>query len=128
VNVNFAGSAGFQPVQLSTTVSVQRAATLLRYTGNNLIGSIGQQTVSALLTDALGRNPIANRTVTFTLNGITSTAPTDASGMAAATLSFAAALPSGAAQLQIAFAGDVNYQPSTRTTPVQIYQTMPFVV
>jgi uncharacterized repeat protein (TIGR01451 family) len=128
VTLTFAGDQAFQPVQLNTTVSILRAATLLRYTGNALIGSIGPQTVSALLTDSLGHTAVANRPVTFTLNGLTATGITDANGLATATLNFAASQPSGAAQLQIAFAGDASYLPSTRTAAVQIYQTMPFVV
>ena len=128
VNISFAGDANYQAAQLSSSVTVLPASTLLRYTGANLVTALGQQSVSAVLTDSLGTTPVAGRTVTFTLNGISASGVTDANGSATATLSFATALTTGAGQLQINFAGDTNYRPSSRTVPVQIYQPMPFVI
>ena len=128
VSVSFSGDANFQAAQLDTTVNVTPAATLLRYTGSSLITAQGQQPVSALLTDGLGHTPVIGRFVTFTVNGISATAITDANGAAIATLNFTTALPTGAGQLQINFAGDASYQPSSRTVPIQIYQPMPFVI
>jgi RHS repeat-associated protein/uncharacterized repeat protein (TIGR01451 family) len=128
VAINYGGDANFQAAQLSTTVNVVPAATLLRYTGTNLITALGQQTVSAVLTNSLGTTPVAGRTVTFTLNGVSASAITGANGAATATLNFATALPTGAGQLQINFAGDASYQPSSRAVPIQIYQPMPFVI
>ena len=128
VTVSFAGEAGYQPVQLSASVDITRAPTLLRYSGSNLIASLGQQTVSALLTDSQGKTPVAGRTISFTLNNITITAVTDASGSATASFNFQLEQPSGPSQLQISFAGDASYLPSTRTAQVQIYEVMPFVV
>ena len=90
--------------------------------------ALGQQQVSAVLTNSLGITPVAGRTVTFTLNGISASAMTDTNGSATATLNFATPLNTGAGQLQINFAGDANYRPSSRTAAVQIYQPMPFVV
>ena len=81
-----------------------------------------------MLTNALGTTPVAGRTVTFTLNGVSASGVTDVNGAATATLNFATALTTGAGQLQINFAGDTNYQPSSRTASVQIYQPMPFVI
>ena len=128
VSINYSGDANFQAAQLSITVNVVPAATLLRYTGTNLITALGQQTVSAVLTNSLGTTPVAGRTVTFTLNGVSASAITGANGVATATLSFATALPTGAGQLQINFAGDASYQASSRAVPIQIYQPMPFVI
>ena len=128
VNINFAGDAGFQAAQLGVSVTVLPAPTLLRYTGANLVTALGQQQVSAVLTNSLGTTPVVGRTVTFTLNGISASGVTDIHGSATATLNFTAALNTGAGQLQINFAGDANYRPSSRTAPVQIYQPMPFVV
>ena len=128
VNVNFAGDANFQAAQLSASVTVLPAPTLLRYTGSNLVTALGQQQVSAVLTNALGTTPVVGRTVTFTLNGISASGVTDVNGAVTATLNFSTALTTGSGQLQINFAGDTNYRPSSRTASVQIYQPMPFVI
>jgi len=128
VNVSFAGDAGYQAAQLSASVTVLPAPTLLRYTGSNLVTALGQQQVSAVLTNALGTTPVAGRTVTFTLNGISASGTTNVNGAATATLNFATALTTGSGQLQINFAGDSNYHASSRTASVQIYQPMPFVI
>ena len=128
VNISFAGDAGYQAAQLSVSVTVLPAPTLLRYTGSNLVTALGQQQVSAVLTNSLGTTPVAGRTLTFTLNGVSASAVTDTNGSATATLNFATALNTGAGQLQINFAGDANYRPSSRTAAVQIYQPMPFVI
>ncbi|HEX4606093.1 MAG TPA: Ig-like domain repeat protein, partial [Candidatus Angelobacter sp.] len=128
VNMSFSGDANYQAAQLSTSVTVLPASTLLRYTGANLVTALGTQQVSAVLTNALATSPVVGRTITFTLNGISASAVTDTNGSATTTLNFATALPTGAGQLQINFAGDANYRPSSRTAPVQIYQPMPFVL
>jgi RHS repeat-associated protein len=128
VNISFAGDTGYQAAQLGAAVAVLPAATLLRYTGSNLVTAMGTQQVSAVLTNSLGTTPVTGRTVTFTLNGTSASAVTGSDGSATATLNFATALPTGAGQLQINFAGDASYRPSSRTAPVQIYQPMPFVV
>jgi RHS repeat-associated protein len=128
VAISFAGDANYQAAQLSTSVTVLPAPTFLRYTGSNLVTALGQQQVSAVLTNSLGTTPVVGRTVTFTLNGVSASAVTDISGSATATLNFATALTTGLGQLQINFAGDANYRSSSRTASVQIYQPMPFVV
>ncbi|HEY6181439.1 MAG TPA: Ig-like domain repeat protein, partial [Terriglobales bacterium] len=128
VNVSFAGDANFQAAQLSASVTVLPAPTLLRYTGSNLVTALGQQQVSAVLTNALGTLPIVGRTVTFTLNGVSASGITNISGAVTATLNFTTALTTGSGQLQINFAGDTNYRPSSRTAAIQIYQPMPFVI
>jgi RHS repeat-associated protein/uncharacterized repeat protein (TIGR01451 family) len=128
INISFAGDAGYQPAQLSFAVTVLPAPTLLRYTGANLVTALGTQQVSAVLTNSLGTTPVAGRTVTFTMNGTSASGVTDVNGNATATLNFATSQPTGAGQLQISFAGDANYRPSSRTAPVQIYQPMPFVI
>jgi RHS repeat-associated protein len=128
ITISFAGDAGYRPAQLSAAVTVLPAPTLLRYTGANLVTALGTQQVSAVLTNSLGTKPVPGRTVTFTMNGISASGVTDVNGNTTATLNFATAQPTGAAQLQISFAGDANYRPSSRTVPVQIYQPMPFVI
>jgi RHS repeat-associated protein/uncharacterized repeat protein (TIGR01451 family) len=128
VSISFAGDASYQAAQVSASASVLPAPTLLRYTGSNLVTALGQQQVSAVLTNSLGTMPVAGRAVTFTLNGVNALGTTDASGSATATLNFATALTTGSGQLQINFGGDSNYRPSSRTASVQIYQPMPFVI
>ncbi len=93
VNINFAGDASYQAAQLSTSVTVLPAPTLLRYTGSNLVTALGQQQVSAVLTNSLGTTPVVGRTVTFTLNGVSASAVTDVNGNATATLNFPRRLP-----------------------------------
>ncbi len=128
VNISFAGDGSYQAAQISSTVTMTPAATLLRYTGSSLVTALGQQQVSAVLTNSLGTSPVAGRTVTFTLNGVSANGVTDVNGSATATLNFTTALTTGSGQLQINFAGDSNYQASSRTASVQIYQPMPFVI
>ncbi|HEX3153504.1 MAG TPA: Ig-like domain repeat protein, partial [Candidatus Angelobacter sp.] len=104
ISLNFAGDASYQPAQLSASVTVLPAPTLLRYTGVNLVTALGTQQVSAVLTNSLGTMPVVGRTVTFTMNGISASGVTDVNGNATATLNFSTAQPTGAGQLQISFA------------------------
>jgi RHS repeat-associated protein/uncharacterized repeat protein (TIGR01451 family) len=128
VSISFAGDANFPAAQVSSTLTIQPKATLLRYTGNSLFGSTGAQTVTALLTDALGVTPIANRTVTFAVGTTQATAVTDASGNASAAITFPVNQAVGPAQLSISFAGDANYKAFSRVVPVEIYLTTSFVI
>ncbi len=116
--VSFAGDPSFQPANLSTSVAIAPAATLLRYTGSNLSASLGQQTVTALLTDFQGKIPVAGRSVAFTLNGVTSSGVTNQNGVATATLNFQTAQAAGPAQLAISFGGDAGYTASTRNASI----------
>lgn len=128
VSISFAGDANFSAAQVSSTLTIQPKATLLRYTGNSLLGSTGAQTVTALLTDALGVTPIANRAVTIAVGPTQATAVTDASGNASAAITFPVNQPVGPAQLSISFAGDADYKASSRVVPVEIYLTTSFVI
>lgn len=128
VSASFAGDQNFSAAQLSTSITIQSRATLLRYTGNSLLGSTGPQPVSAVLTDSLGQAPIAGRNVTFAVGTTQVTAVTDAKGSASATITFPATQSSGPAQLAISFAGDQDYKASSRVVPIQIYLTTSFVV
>jgi RHS repeat-associated protein len=128
VTASFAGDQSFLSAQSSATVTVQPTPTLLRYVSSNLITSLGSQSVTAILTDATGNTKIANRIVSFALNGVSASATTDSNGQATATLNFQTAQPTGAGQLQISFAGDADYQASTRTVAVQIFQNATFVI
>ncbi|HLJ86073.1 MAG TPA: RHS repeat-associated core domain-containing protein [Candidatus Angelobacter sp.] len=125
---SFAGDQNFQAAQLTSAVTIQPAATLLRYTGTELFASLGQQAVSAVLTDAQGRIALANRKVSFAFNGATVNGTTDSNGAVTASFDFQTAQTTGAAQLQISFAGDADYQASSRTAKVEVYQTTTFVI
>jgi RHS repeat-associated protein/uncharacterized repeat protein (TIGR01451 family) len=128
VSISFAGDSNFSAAQVSSTITIQPKATLLRYTGNSLLGSAGAQGVSAMLTDALGKTPIANRTVTFSVGSTQATATTDAIGNASTTLTFPANQAVGPAQLTVSFAGDADYKSSSRVVPIEIYLTTSFVI
>src|SRR5579859_2038219 len=128
ITAAYGGETGFQAATVTTSVTVQPKATLLRYTSSSLIASSGQQTVSAVLTDLRGTTPVAGRTVSFTLNGVTASGTTDAGGTATANLNFPTVQTAGSAQLQIAFAGDADYKASSRTAAVEIFQSTSFVI
>ena len=129
VNISFGGDAGYQAAQLSASVNVLPAPTLLRYTGTNLVTALGQQQVSAVLTNSLGTTPVAGRTVTFTLNGVSASGVTDANGTATATLNFATALSQPEQDnYRSTLPATPIISPSSRTASVQIYQPMPFVI
>jgi RHS repeat-associated protein/uncharacterized repeat protein (TIGR01451 family) len=128
VSISFAGDNSLPAAQVSSTLTIQPKATLLRYTGNSLLGSTGTQTVTAALSDALGIKPIANRTTTFAVGPTQATAVTDANGNASATITFPANQAVGPAQLSISFAGDADYKASSRVVPVEIYLTTSFVI
>jgi RHS repeat-associated protein/uncharacterized repeat protein (TIGR01451 family) len=128
VSISFAGDSNFSAAQVSSTIAIQPKATLLRYTGNSLLGSTGPQGISALLTDSLGKTPIANRTVTFSVGTTQATATTDTNGIASTTITFPANQAVGPGQLTISFGGDADYKSSSRVVPIEIYLTTSFVI
>lgn len=128
VSMSFAGDANASPAQLSTSITIQSKATLLRYLGNNLLGSAGPQTVSARLTDSLGQKPVVNRTVTFAVGANQASALTDANGVASTSINLPSTQPSGPAQLAINFAGDQDYKASSRVVAVELYLATSFVI
>jgi hypothetical protein len=107
-----------------TSGSIRQAATMevrpedcsaLTYTGAVTAPQGGSATVSAVLTDTGTGNPVQGATVSFSLTGGGSTsAVTDASGVATATLPVAAGVRS--ATLTSSYAGSGSLMPATATT------------
>jgi RHS repeat-associated protein len=124
----FAGSGPYTGAATALLLGFGRDDTALVYTGSPAVANGTAQPVSARLTDAASHQPLAGKTVTFTLGSITASAVTDASGNAAATLTLPATLPAGPAQIQITFAGDASEQPAATTAPVYVVQPAPFVL
>ena len=127
VTVNFAGDGTLPALSTSAGITVDRDETLIRYTGNTLLGNSSPQPVSALLLDPQSLAPIANEVVTFRVGTATATATTNANGVAATTISLG---PSqvGPSSLTVSFAGDEFFKPSVRTVPVTLFFPAGFVV
>jgi hypothetical protein len=111
----------------SVPAHAQSLPTALGYTGASFIRSAGNQQVSATLTDSDG-NPLSGRNVSFALNGFTSFGTTDQNGIAMANFDFDPEQPTGAAQLQVSFAGDSGFQASIAAAGVEVFQSQNFVI
>lgn len=128
LNVQFAGETNFQPSQLTTTVTIGKEETVIRYTGSTLLGTGVTQQVTATLVDGQSGAPIANKTVTFSEGSAQAQGTTNAQGVAAATLTLASSPASGQTALQVSFAGDNLYKASRTSVPVTVYLPTSFVV
>jgi RHS repeat-associated protein/uncharacterized repeat protein (TIGR01451 family) len=127
VSVNFAGDATLPALQASSTITVDREETRVRYSGTTLVRTGLPQPVTALLVDPGNLAPIANKTVTFQVGSTTASAVTNANGVATASLTLASA-PAGPSSMVVAFAGDNFFKPSLQTVPLTIYSPAAFVV
>ncbi len=103
----------------SITMTVRSSNTETVYTGD-LQGSAGASAaVSATLKDNSG-NPLAGRTVTFTLEGLQAQGVTDANGVAAATIALPDTMAPGTYELTARFSGEQSYEPSSDTVNFQV--------
>ncbi len=114
----------------SALAQAQSAATTLNYTGDSFVRSVGLQPVSAVLTDSLQGLPVPSETVSFTMNGVSVSATTDQNGVASTSFDFDPDLPqpTGSGQVQVSFAGDSNFQGSTASATVEVFQGQNFVI
>jgi len=128
LNIVFAGSVGYGGSAASVLVAVHRDDTALVYTGPAGVATGQPQTVTAVLTDAQSRAPLAGKTVTFTFGSVSASGTTDATGTATATLTLPASVPTGPALLRVAFAGDAGELPAATTAQVVVYQPASFVI
>jgi len=128
LSITFAGSVGYGGSAASVLVAIHRDDTAIVYTGPPAVANGQPQTVSAVLTDAQTHDPLAGKTVTFSVGSVAASGTTDATGTATATLTLPATVPTGPALLQVAFAGDATEVPATTTAPVVIYQPASFVI
>lgn len=127
VAVNFAGDTTVPPLQASSTITIDREETRVRYTGNTLVRTGLPQPVTALLVDPGSLAPIANKTVTFQVGPTTATAITDANGVATANITLTSAQV-GPSSMVVDFAGDGFFKPSLQTIALTIYSPAAFVV
>ncbi|MCA1720238.1 MAG: Ig-like domain repeat protein [Actinobacteria bacterium] len=96
--------------------AAQKAATELRYDGDTMAGPQKAVHLSAVLTS--GSAGVPNARVTFTFDGTTYEATTDAAGRAAADARY----PNGNARsvpVTVQYAGDDTHKPSSTTATVQ---------
>jgi hypothetical protein len=102
--IAFAGDATNAAATGSASIAV-RFATKLTYTGPTRAVRGTPITLSATL--KAGSTPVAGKTLTFTFNGSTLTATTNAAGVASVATTAPATV--GSRQITIAFAGDSTY-------------------
>jgi len=123
LTATFAGDATHDAVETTTTVSVARADSVVRYVGPLFFDTSSATTVNATLRRHDG-TPLAGRTLSFQAGAASATATTVASGHATATIP-AGAAPSTAT---VSFAGDAVFTASSDTLAVISFQRSGFVI
>src|ERR1035438_6508714 len=126
--MSFAGATGYTSASTSATLTVSKEIVALSYTGATLLGTGIAQPVSALLKDMHGV-ALVGKTVTFTVGTTAVSVATNASGVASTSITLSgSSATNGPGQLQVAFAGDANYNAASATIPVEIFLFTGFVV
>ena len=115
IGIAFAGDATNAAATGSGSVAVQ-IATKLTYTGPTRAVRGTAITLSATL--KAGSAPVAGKTVTFTFNGSTFTATTNAAGVAS--VATVAPATAGSRPIAIAFAGDSTYKAAAASTNLKV--------
>ncbi len=113
----FAGNDSFTAASASKSLVVSRPVPTLTYTGTTSAARGAPVTLSARLRTSSGAG-IAGATVSFTLSGVTRTAVTDATGLAAV----AATAPASAGTFTVAvkFAGNPAYAPASASGSLKV--------
>jgi RHS repeat-associated protein len=128
LSISFAAAGSYTGSSLSLFVNVVRDESAIRYTGKTVVANGMTQTLTALLNDPDGGEPLAGRLVAFTIGSLTATATTDASGIASATVTVPASLGTGPIRLTASFGGDAYNVPASTSVPVILYQPQSFVI
>jgi RHS repeat-associated protein len=128
LTVSFAASGSYTGSSVSLFVNVVRDESAIRYTGKTAVANGTTQTLTALLTDPDGGEPLTGRLVTFTIGSLTAIATTDTSGIASATVTVPPSLGTGPIRLTASFGGDAYNVPASTSVPVILYQPQSFVV
>ena len=128
LSIAFAASGSYTGSSLSLFVNVVRDESAIRITSKSAIADATPQTLTALLTDPDGGEPLTGRVVTFTIGPITATATTDASGIASAMVTIPLSLGTGPIRLTASFAGDTYNVPASTSAPVILFQPQSFVI
>ncbi len=127
-SVSFAASGSYTGSSTSLFINIVRDESAIRYTGKTVVADGIAQTLTAVLTDPDGGEPLTGRTVTFTIGPITATATTDANGVASAVVNIPLSLGTGSIRLTASFAGDATNVPASTSVPVILYQPESFVI
>ena len=108
ITADFAGTENYTAISGASTLTVGQAATALAQL--NQVGKVGVLiTLKATLTRTTDKMGLANKTVTFIVNGgVVGTAITDASGVALLPSSIPD-LPTGKYNMTVSFDGDSSY-------------------
>jgi RHS repeat-associated protein len=128
LSISFASSVGHGGSTASVLLAIHRDDTAILYTGPLAVANGQPQTESAVLTDAQTHEPLAGKTVTFSIGSVTASGTTDASGTATATLTLPASVLTGPALVLVSFAGNATELPASTTVPVVVYQPASFVI
>ena len=114
MTASFTGAGNFQASSNSVPFTITKEATTVTYNGDTIVGNGNPAIMSGVLLEDLGV-PIAGRTITFTLgtgggaqtcNGLTD-------GTGTATCIIIVNQPFGARPIDVEFAGDAFYLPSS---------------
>ena len=132
---SFAGAPPYLPSSSARLLAIERDETVLVLTGGAAGGSAGvgsiaagsAEEVSARLTDGEDGQPLAGKTVTFTVAGVSASGVTDSDGVAQASLTLPASA-SGPQRLAAVFAGDETERPAEAAGVVVVYQPASFVL
>ena len=118
----FAGAAHANPSRAVTIAAANAAATTLTYTGLTTVDAEQAFNLRAQLKS--GTRSVADKTITFTFAGVTTSAVTNQNGLAV--VSTRAPVP-GLYTVDIAFAGDDEYDPAATAPVVEVLKLVPVV-
>jgi uncharacterized delta-60 repeat protein len=117
-SITIGASDGLSVTPVIVSVDVLKHATSVVQIGPGA-GGIGPLRLTGTLVDSVAGTPIAGRTLAFVLGSQPAGAPTDASGVATASLTLAQA--PGTVTLVVSFGGDSLYAASQASRPFEIF-------
>ncbi|WP_298534861.1 Ig-like domain repeat protein [uncultured Methanobrevibacter sp.] len=116
VDIFYLGDDNYRGADATAKVTINKIKTALTASGKTFLATATTKKLTATLKDANG-NALAKKTVTFTVNGKTYKATTNAKGVATVKLALKAAKTY---TVSIKFAGDSVYAASTKSVKVKL--------
>ena len=116
VDVFYLGDDNYRGSDATAKLTINKIKTAITASGKTFLATAKTKKLTATLKDANG-NVLANKKVTFTVNGKTYTATTNAKGVATVKLALKAAKTY---TVSIKFAGDSVYAASTKSVKVKL--------
>ena len=116
VDVFYLGDDNYRGSDATAKLTINKIKTAITASGKTFLATATTKKLTATLKDANG-NVLANKKVTFTVNGKTYTATTNAKGVATVKLALKAAKTY---TVSIKFAGDSVYAASTKSVKVKL--------